>query len=120
MGMFDTIRVVDYPLPDDIVRKDYQTKDLECYLENYEIRSDGCLWHELYDTEDHSDPAAEGVMRFAGIFTRVNTRWVRDPFTGNLDFYDFDDDLEPHWVEFHALLQNGMITQIERIIRSDD
>lgn len=55
MGMFDTLRCK-YPLPvtgaSDLV---YQTKDTPAqWLDYYEIREDGTLWHEAYDTEDQS------------------------------------------------------------------
>jgi hypothetical protein len=94
MGMYDDIRVtLNLPgLPDghDHV---FQTKSLECMLDDYWIYADGTLWHEDYDTEDHSDPQATGIMRFSGMFVRVNKRWrlVTD-YTGEIEFHSWDAD----------------------------
>jgi hypothetical protein len=67
MGMFDHLKCK-YPLPDagdnDL---EYQTKDTPAqFLDNYEIRADGSLWHLDYDIEDRSDPNAEGLARLVG------------------------------------------------------
>ena len=89
MGLFDYLRC-SYPLPrpgaNDL---EYQTKDTDAqYMDRYEIRADGTLWHEVYDTEDWSDPKAEGFMALAGCATRVNERWERDTMTGGIVFTD--------------------------------
>ena len=44
MGMFDTIYCY-YPLPGDVkpTKPDFQTKDLECFLEVYKISKEGFL-----------------------------------------------------------------------------
>ncbi len=43
MGMFDTLRCK-YPLPDKIVQTDsFQTKSLECLLDDYTITENGKL-----------------------------------------------------------------------------
>jgi len=86
MGMFDEITVL-VPLPDGSTHTEFQTKSLECLLDKYEIRSDGTLWHEEYDVEDHSDPTATGIARLRGIMTRVNQRWVQvTDYTGEIEF----------------------------------
>lgn len=80
MGMFDWIVYKD--------KGQFQTKSLECDLDNYEVREDGTLWHEEYDTEDQSDPDAPGLLRFAGMLTRTNKRWVQvKDFTGEIKFH---------------------------------
>ena len=84
MGMYDHIRCL-YPLPEPCT--EFQTKDLDSAMDNYEIRADGTLWIETYDVEDHSDPKAEGLMRIAGIMTRVNQAWVPTTHTGEVRFY---------------------------------
>jgi len=92
MGMYDDI-VVKVPLPDGETINEFQTKSLDCFLEDYEIREDGTLWHEEYDVEDQSDPTATGLSRFAGIATRVNKRWVQvTDFTGEIEFHGWDAD----------------------------
>src|SRR5690349_6199307 len=100
MGMFDDLRCK-YPLPTrDGAERSFQTKSLDCLMDQIEIREDGTIWREHYDTEDHSDPNAEGLMRFAGMATRVNKEWHPLTFTGEVRFYDgFAPD---GWVEFSA------------------
>ncbi len=88
MGMYDKVKCL-YPTPwPDSKEVEYQTKDTEAqYLDDYEIREDGTLWHEDYDLEEHSDPKAVGW----GCMTRVNQRWVQEvDFTGQLEIYGGD------------------------------
>lgn len=116
MGLFDDL-TVKVPLPDGIVRKNFQTKSLPAmFLDQYEIREDGTLWHEDYDIEDHSDPNAEGLLRFAGAMAPVNQRWVPVDYTGEVRFADFDRAEDPEWVEFVALFVHGSMTHLERIV----
>lgn len=107
MGLFDYVRC-HYPLPVDGANDlEYQTKDMDCpYMERYEIRADGTLWKEHYDTEDRSDPNAEGLMALAGCATRVNYRWEPEPYTGAMEFYK---DHNGRWLEFAALFKDGRI-----------
>jgi hypothetical protein len=116
--MFDDLRCK-YPLPvagaNDL---SYQTKDLDCSLDNYEIREDGTLWHEEYDVEDHSDPNAEGLMRLCGMMARVNQRWQQvDNFTGEVCFYgSFRPDWSD-WIEWSAYFVRGKLKHIELLRR---
>ena len=76
MGMYDYL-ACKYPLPhasdNDL---EYQTKDTPAqFLDHYEIRADGSLWHMDYGIEDQSDPNAHGFDRIVGTMSRVNTRW---------------------------------------------
>ncbi len=52
MGMFDYLKCK-YPLPDASDNDlEYQTKDTPAqFLDNYEIRADGSLWHLDYDID---------------------------------------------------------------------
>jgi len=59
MGMFDTIIVnpkFSLPMPKDakgyVGSKDFQTKELDNFLETYEIRKDGSLWKRNYQKEN--------------------------------------------------------------------
>jgi hypothetical protein len=115
MGMFDYIRCK-YPLPIEVPpNQDFQTKSLSNFLELYEIREDGTLWHENYEIEDRSDPNAEGVLRYVGCATRVNKTWVPWPHTGEIVFYTGGQDW---WVEFSAYFITGILrTPIECVHR---
>lgn len=91
MGMFDNVRC-DYPLPvEGCQGRLYQSKDTPAqFLDSYEIRADGTLWHQAYDIEDKSNlarwsaehpgetPPAELMTvenSYFGSLARVNTRW---------------------------------------------
>lgn len=129
MGMFDDL-VCKYPLPiagaNDLR---YQTKDTKAqFMDLYEIREDGTLWHEDYDCEDHSDAAKwqaenpgkelpeylSGLLSFVGCMARVRKRWERvDNFTGEIRFYDA---LKPKgWIEWSAYFENGVVCRMNLI-----
>ena len=122
MGMFDDLRC-DYPLPAEGANAlAYQTKDTPAqYMEQYVIREDGTLWGEEYDTEDQSDPNAEGLSRLIGCATRVNKRPVQvADFTGELRFYTFEkdsfDDRDPgSWVEWSSYFVDGKLKEVHLI-----
>lgn len=87
MSAFDELRCL-YPLPvTEAQHQVFQTKDLDCYQENYTLREDGTLWKTHYDVEDRSDPNATGLLRLAGMATRVNQREEPEPYTGTVEFY---------------------------------
>ena len=89
----------------------FQTKDLPTlFLDNYEIRKDGSLWHEDYDYEDQSDPSKEGIEKCFGILTKVNRRWeFMEYFTGEIRFYTIIDDV---WFDFSTYVLHGKIEKI--------
>ncbi|HYE20961.1 MAG TPA: hypothetical protein VEA69_21120 [Tepidisphaeraceae bacterium] len=110
--MFDYIRCR-HPLPiPEAVGVECQTKDTPVqYLDNYEIREDGTLWHEAHDIEDRSDPNATGLGRLMGMATPVNHRWEPEPFTGEIVFYG----TTPGGVEFEysAYFVRGQLKHLE-------
>ena len=121
MGMFDEIRCL-YPLPlDGANARTYQTKDTPAqFTDLYEIREDGTLWHENYDLEDQSDPTKTGIERIFGMCARVNERWEPVDFTGEIRFYDFQqDDLGPSgpsgWIEWSAYFTKGKLVALNLI-----
>lgn len=118
MGMFDDLRCY-YPLPIPGANKlVYQTKDLECFMDHYEIREDGTLWHEEYDIEDRSDPAEEGLMGLVGAMTRVNKRWKQVSLTGEVVFYgSFRGDWKD-WIEWSSYFHAGRLCQLH-LLRND-
>lgn len=138
MGMFDDIKCK-YPLPlkgaNDL---DYQTKDTPMqYLDSYEIREDGTLWHEEYDIEDHSEagkwvkanpgkelPENLGLLSFAGCMARVNKRWLPVNITGEICFYTMYSIKDAvlvnatacdGWLEWSAYFVDGKISQLHMI-----
>ena len=105
MGMFDDLRT-EFPLPRwkrQFQRVKFQTKDTPAqFLDEYVIRKDGTLWHQEYDTEDHSEAGLwkkahpgkrlpkrlrTGLAGLCGCMTRVNRRWRKVKFDGEIQFY---------------------------------
>src|SRR6266540_2390990 len=106
MSIYDEIKckyplpVPDFPGANDLI---YQTKDTKShFLDNYEIREDGTLWHEIYDTVDKSDPNAKGFLRLLGCMARINQRWEKVEFTGEIRFYTSFGPKNENWIEFSA------------------
>jgi hypothetical protein len=126
--MFDEIRCkMPLPVALDVEHREhwFQTKDLACMLDRYEIREDGTLWKEECDYEDRSNPNAEGLARFYGCLTRVNKRWIQCiTFTGEIAFYaqatavGTKDIGQQHagWIEFSTYFVRGELKHFELVI----
>ena len=107
--MFDDLKCL-YPLPVEVDKNTiFQTKSLVCWLDQYEIREDGTLWHEEYDTEDRSNPEAEGLAKFIGRLARVNKRWVKETLTGEVVFYNSKVG------EFSAYFVDGNLKELHQL-----
>lgn len=119
MGLFDSIHChVPLPFPEELDRAlvatlqagSWQTKDLNCFMDVYEVSRDGTLHIEVYDVEDRSDPNATGIMRIAGMLTRVNTRWRHaTEVTGHVFFYESIGRERSGWVEMKATFVDGKL-----------
>lgn len=135
MGMFDYLKC-HYPLPvAGFEGRTWQTKDTDSqFLDLYEIREDGTLWHEEYEIKDASkyakwkaenpgkhEPEFSAEDKFIGCMSRTDRRWVRDEFTGEINFYDFADPLadlndssvDAGWIEFKATFSEGQLQKID-------
>lgn len=114
MGMFDYIRS-DLVLPGDPpAGLELQTKSLVCWLDNYEIREDGTLWHEEYDIEDRSEPDAVGIGAFRGVLTAVNKRWSRVDVTQEVEFHGWDGEAGVMW-RWSAYFLRGELRELHLI-----
>lgn len=93
MGMCDELRC-HYPLPvAGANARVYQTKDLACRMDAYEIRADGTLWHA------HDDG-----------------RWAFVPLTGEVRFYDLLRREEPRgWIEWSASFKDGALQHVNLV-----
>ena len=130
MGMFDRLKCL-YPLPlEGANALDYQTKDTPAqFLDQYEIRDDGTLWHEEYDTEDQSEagrwqkehpgeelPKSMGLLSLMGCMTKINGRWIQEAgITGEIRFYTSLGKDHSGWIEWSAYFVNGKLNQIHLI-----
>ena len=104
MGMYDNLRC-HYPLPaSGFEGCEFQTKDTPAqFLDDYEIRGDGSLWHLAYDIKPQDD----------GGWQNVNERWERIPFEGAIRFYDIAGPTG--WVEVAAFFVGGKVVGVTQI-----
>lgn len=121
MGMFDRIKC-EYPLPGiaEPQKIEFQTKDLECWLDNYQITPEGRLMVEVYRTEDRSDKTAPpgSIESIVGIATKVHEGWKDTGYHGWLRFYGHlqDQSHEPaEWLDFKAKFTDGQLVAVERL-----
>lgn len=109
MGMFDNIRCK-YPLPWPEVQDDiWQTKDTEAqYLDQYEIREDGTLWHEASEIRvEKSADSVVGIKMF-----RDNKRWEQEQPTGEIEIHtSLESALEPGhaWYSVRFWFRDGVV-----------
>lgn len=98
MGMFDYV-TSQFPLPAAIPetrgKYPWQSKSLDCQMDQYEIKADGSLWRETCEWPDNE---------------RKVTGWERVKMTGELRFYGFRDERQMGgWLEFVALYDCGQL-----------
>ena len=107
MGMFDYLRC-EYPLPDgfDAAKIWFQTKDTDAqYLDEYEIRDDGSLWH----AEPSSEPKTYERVEFHGALNFYTSN-----ICGSGPHGVMTDDDRPPWVaDYTALYDHGRLLKIE-------
>ena len=107
MGMFDTIRCL-YPLPNypaELGDKDpgFQTKSLDCGLDNYLITADGRLLVTSLPDEGESD---------------YNPVWDECFYTGEIRFYtSYGSEVPRQWLEYIGYFQRGRLVfnTLERV-----
>lgn len=113
MGMYDEL-VCKYPLPlKNANAYTFQTKDLDSMMDHYEIREDGTLWHEAYESRvEVNDDAPLGMW-----LHRDNKRWEPVTLTGEVRFYEFIAGApgDANWIEFSAYYVKGALKHIETI-----
>ena len=131
MGMFDTI-ICKYPLPrpDDPMElkdfnfnnTDFQTKDLEKALFQYEIKEDGSFWIRKTECElVKGNKKAKSMMDRFGYMKVIKEWWEPTKFTGTIEFYNilgfdtkFDRDAfqNDYWIEYIATFIDGQIAAV--------
>ena len=86
MGMFDYVTIL-HKLPwPEVQDATWQTKCTPAqYLNHYEIRADGTLWHEAYDWRLVEDEDA--AMGFA--CHQNNKRWEQVYYSGELECHEY-------------------------------
>jgi hypothetical protein len=102
MGMFDTIIIDLKKLPAtaeeiELMERDFQTKDLNCRLDIYEIKDDQLIMVKHMDEE---------LIENRECHKKIN-------FDGGLNFYSMDS--EDNWYEFNAIFKKGKLQKINRV-----
>lgn len=116
MGMYDNVKCL-YPLSIEGLEDEiFQSKSTPMqFIDLYEIREDGTLWHENYDVEDKSDPTKEGIERFYGCMTKTNRRWEQlVDFTGEIKFYTYIEN-DKRFIAFSSYFVKGKLNQLHLI-----
>lgn len=120
MGMFDNISC-DMPLPEgagDVL--EWQTKDLDCSMTHYAIRSDG----RLVDARIRMEPktgAPDAPEFLSKEYRDYRQKWFEAKegpdapvnFTGSVNFYGQSGDGQ--WWEFCAFIEGGTCFKIIQI-----
>lgn len=115
MGMFDYVRSR-VALPDGFTGE-LQSKDFDCELAVVEIREDRTLWIERFDYEEvplseRPYPDADDWRSIIGCMRRINERWERLDFHGDMTFYGGQDVV---WHEYVARFTDGKLSSIKQI-----
>ena len=121
--MFDDI-VCKYPLPlpedtKGYIVESFQTKDLDCGLDSYEIREDGTLWLRECEREHiDGDPNGKTFSEKFGIIKETKVWWTHVKTTCTIRMYDYqnnDGGVYDYWVEFEVVFIDGVIDKIKPI-----
>jgi len=96
MGLFDTVRC-EYPLPEPAhQRLEFQTKDLDCLLDEYLITRDGRL------------------VRRAGRAEKGLARDMEWPYHGDVRIYRTNPKNDREFIEYVVRFSNGRVEWIRR------
>jgi len=128
MGLFDTI-YCKYPLPiPNLEKEDFQTKDLDCSMDTYEISEEGKLYKIIKNYKERKKP---DMLKWG---SEEYFKWLDDnplelifeekrPILhhGVINFYtsiNFPDQQDSklkdfRWVEFDAYFSYGNLDKIE-------
>jgi hypothetical protein len=112
MGMFDTLRVEQrIPGFSEIPECEFQTKSLDCLMENYVITNTGQLYCEVWDykwVDNNEIPIIKGHLeRIDGTYRR---EYLTD-FHGDIIFYE-GKQVNGNWREYTARFTEGRLTRI--------
>lgn len=123
--MFDNISVADsLPYNDemrelklDINNTVFQTKDLDCLMDNYFVQN-GKLYIQKYKTEKwmEGDKNAKSYLDRIGWMQREDPYYEEVKYHGVIHFYDFKNNVNDKWdcwIEYKATFTEGALNNIE-------
>ena len=123
MGMYDDIICkYPHPLPEDTkgyISNGFQTKDLDCGLDCYEIREDGTLWLRECEREyTEGNPNGKTFFEKFGMVKETKVWWTHVKTTSTIRMYyynNYNDGPYDYWVEFEIVFIDGVIDKIKLI-----
>jgi hypothetical protein len=81
----------------------WQSKDTPAqYLDSYEIREDGTLWHREYDSR--FEETTESPLGFC--VHQDNEHWAQEDYTGELEIHEALDDA---WYSVQFWFRDGVV-----------
>jgi len=109
MGMFDNV-TIRWPLPwPEVQNSQWQSKDTPTqFLNDYEVREDGTLWHLAYDQRIEKD--AKHPMGFH--LYRDNERWEQVDWDGGIECHEYiEHENRPGGMEYSVTFwfRNGRV-----------
>ena len=110
MGMYDEV-ICHYPLPwPEVQNQIWQSKNTPAqYLERYEIRADGTLWHEAYIKRFKKDASSPLGFRLY----RDDVHWAQvSDFCGELEIHtsvEHADHPGGQWYSVRFWFRNGTV-----------
>lgn len=125
MGLFDYLKV-EVPLPANTKMSHFQTKDLDCFMDQYILTDKGRLmqekkiWEATPEDELPNKDALKGSLsRLYGSVRTTQKETIETidmGYTGSVEFYGTDHTLnkEEQWLEFSALFLKGDLISISR------
>jgi len=134
MGMFDYVecemelpKLGDHPHSWEWKNEhQFQTKDLANALIEYRIDKEGVLYHKKIEyekryltDEEQKDKDSGGFWHPMWNLEPVSEEWVKEDFTGYINFYDFIHDFEEDedaWVEYKVHIKDSVVQgQVELV-----
>jgi len=120
MGMYDNILCkYPLPLPEDTMGytpREFQTKDLDCMLDLYEIREDGTLWLREAEREYIAEnPNGKTFSERMFKVNEVRVWWTELKLTQTIKMYDYQDTegQYDYSSSFQVTFVDGIITKIK-------
>lgn len=124
MGMFDDIKC-EYPLPQPEEPKGFtgeiyfQTKDLECCLDKYQIREDGTLWIQTVEYE-YPENVDNEDLSWGDIKLDIKekmSRWDPVKTTRSINMHSaIDGDGEyDYWIVYEVTFLDGKVIKTDLI-----
>ena len=123
--MFDTV-ICKYPLPMPSDPKgysgseDFQTKDLDCGLDTYEIAANGQLSvHKREGKYIEADKEAKGLFDKIGRY-EVTRTWIEPVYdTLTMEMYDYeqsDKSEYDYFIQYEVVFIDGIVDEIKLIV----